>query len=98
MPESSKKRRLIKQLNKENGQGTPRQVKTHSSGGKSFGDSIKKRIFQKKLLNHKKIIDVNLGCNFGRSSSEENIISNVSLKKNKISMCYFQSFNHISTA
>ncbi|KAJ8664737.1 hypothetical protein QAD02_006399 [Eretmocerus hayati] len=82
MPESSKKRRLVKQFNKENGQGTPRHVKLSSSGGsggsgaaRSFGDSIKKRIFHKKLLNHKKIIDVKFGCNFSRSSSEENIIS-----------------------
>ncbi|XP_011494490.1 PREDICTED: rho GTPase-activating protein 19 [Ceratosolen solmsi marchali] len=74
MPESAKKRRLVKQFNKENGQGTPRHVK-NSAASKSFGDSIKKRIFQKKLLNHKKIIDVKLGCNFSRSSSEENIIS-----------------------
>ncbi|XP_014207890.1 uncharacterized protein LOC106638987 [Copidosoma floridanum] len=82
MPESSKKRRLVKQFNKENGQGTPRHVKHNSSGvaaggsgaGRSFGDSIKKRIFQKKL--HKKIVDVKLGCNFSRSSSEENIVLN----------------------
>ncbi|XP_001599684.2 uncharacterized protein LOC100114766 [Nasonia vitripennis] len=75
MPESAKKRRLVKQFNKENGQGTPRHVK-HNVSAKSFGDSIKKRIFQKKLLNHKKIIDVKLGCNFSRSSSEENMLSN----------------------
>jgi hypothetical protein len=78
MPESAKKRRLVKQFNKENGQGTPRHVK-NSAASKSFGDSIKKRIFQKKLLNHKKIIDVKLGCNFSRSSSEENILTSVSI-------------------
>lgn len=37
LPESHKKKRLIKQFNKENGQGTPRT--------KSIGDSIKVLIF-----------------------------------------------------
>ena len=73
MPESAKKRRLVKQFNKENGQGTPRQVKHCRT--KSLGDSIKKHIFQKKILGHKKFIDINIGCNITRSSSEENILS-----------------------
>nr|XP_012147067.1 PREDICTED: protein PF14_0175 isoform X1 [Megachile rotundata]XP_012147068.1 PREDICTED: protein PF14_0175 isoform X1 [Megachile rotundata]XP_012147069.1 PREDICTED: protein PF14_0175 isoform X1 [Megachile rotundata] len=73
MPESAKKRRLVKQFNKENGQGTPRQVKHFRT--KSLGDSIKKHIFQKKILGHKKFIDINIGCNITRSSSEENILS-----------------------
>ncbi|XP_076628840.1 uncharacterized protein LOC143345518 [Colletes latitarsis] len=73
MPESAKKRRLVKQFNKENGQGTPRQVKNCRT--KSLGDSIKKHIFQKKILGHKKFIDLNIGCNITRSSSEENILS-----------------------
>ncbi|KAF3420936.1 hypothetical protein E2986_03543 [Frieseomelitta varia] len=72
MPESAKKRRLVKQFNKENGQGTPRQVKHFRT--KSLGDSIKKHIFQKKILGHKKF-DINIGCNITRSSSEENILS-----------------------
>ncbi|CAK9800599.1 Rho GTPase-activating protein 19 [Anthophora plagiata] len=72
MPESAKKRRLVKQFNKENGQGTPRQVKHCRT--KSLGDSIKKHIFQKKILGHKKF-DINIGCNITRSSSEENILS-----------------------
>ncbi|KAK0164651.1 hypothetical protein PV328_003250 [Microctonus aethiopoides] len=71
MPESAKKRRLVKQFNKENGQGTPRHVKQIHT--KSLGDSIKKHIFHKKLLGHKKFIDINIGCNVRRSSSEENI-------------------------
>ncbi|KYQ55968.1 Rho GTPase-activating protein 19 [Trachymyrmex zeteki] len=71
MPESAKKRRLIKQFNKENGQGTPRHVKNCKT--KSLGDSIKKHIFQKKILGHKKFVDINIGCNITRSSSEENI-------------------------
>ncbi|XP_053984077.1 uncharacterized protein LOC128879184 [Hylaeus volcanicus] len=73
MPESAKKRRLVKQFNKENGQGTPRQVKNCRT--KSLGDSIKKHIFQKKILGHKKFLDLNIGCNITRSSSEENILS-----------------------
>ncbi|XP_046431912.1 rho GTPase-activating protein 19 isoform X4 [Neodiprion fabricii] len=74
MPESAKKRRLVKQFNKENGQGTPRQVKNLRT--KSLGDSIKKHIFQKKILGHKKPVDINIGCsNITRSSSEENILS-----------------------
>ncbi|XP_012287823.1 uncharacterized protein LOC105703758 [Orussus abietinus] len=73
MPESTKKRRLVKQFNKENGQGTPRQVKQYKA--KSLGDSIKKHIFQKKLLGHRKLLDINIGCNISRSSSEENMLS-----------------------
>ncbi|XP_072750140.1 uncharacterized protein [Anoplolepis gracilipes] len=73
MPESAKKRRLVKQFNKENGQGTPRHVKNCKP--KSLGDSIKKHIFQKKILGHKKCVDNNIGCNITRSSSEENILS-----------------------
>ncbi|KAG5318581.1 RHG19 protein, partial [Pseudoatta argentina] len=73
MPESAKKRRLVKQFNKENGQGTPRHVKSCKT--KSLGDSIKKHIFQKKILGHKKFVDINIGCNITRSSSEENILS-----------------------
>lgn len=38
LPESSKKRRLVKQFNKENGNGTPNNNRT-----RSFGDSIKVR-------------------------------------------------------
>ncbi|XP_017890259.1 rho GTPase-activating protein 19-like [Ceratina calcarata] len=72
MPESAKKRRLVKQFNKENGQGTPRQAKNFRT--KSLGDSIKKHIFQKKILGYKKF-DINIGCNVTRSSSEENIVS-----------------------
>lgn len=77
MPESAKKRRLVKQFNKENGQGTPRHVKQIHA--KSLGDSIKKHIFHKKLLGHKKIIDINIGCNVRRSSSEENIFVEASI-------------------
>ncbi|KAJ9581003.1 hypothetical protein L9F63_023814, partial [Diploptera punctata] len=56
LPESSKKKRLIKQFNKENGQGTPLKVNTtrkkhHRS--KSLGDSIKKHIFNKGLKRQK---------------------------------------------
>ncbi|KAI5740692.1 hypothetical protein M8J76_006194 [Diaphorina citri] len=56
LPESSKKRRLVKQFNKENGHGTPAVVArqtpgTASSTGKHFGDSIKKHIFSKGIRN-----------------------------------------------
>jgi hypothetical protein len=46
LPESSKKKKLIKQFNKENGQGTPLQVNVRRKGhlrSKSLGDSIKVR-------------------------------------------------------
>lgn len=66
LPESSKKRRLIKQFNKENGFGTPRQ----NNRAISLGDSIKKRIFSKAYKQSKPLIESNiLKC--GRSSSEE---------------------------
>ncbi|PNF26274.1 hypothetical protein B7P43_G02660 [Cryptotermes secundus] len=50
MPESSKKKKLIKQFNKENGHGTPLQVNMRRKNhlrSKSLGDSIKKHIFHK---------------------------------------------------
>ncbi|XP_061388199.1 uncharacterized protein LOC133323274 [Musca vetustissima] len=58
MPESSKKRRLIKQFNKQNGQGTPLQLQAmnrlktteNSRSSKSLSDSIKKHIFNKGLI------------------------------------------------
>ncbi|XP_058980944.1 serine-rich adhesin for platelets [Musca domestica] len=59
MPESSKKRRLIKQFNKQNGQGTPLQLQAMNrlkttdnsrSSSKSLSDSIKKHIFNKGLI------------------------------------------------
>ncbi|XP_011707891.1 PREDICTED: rho GTPase-activating protein 19 isoform X2 [Wasmannia auropunctata] len=86
MPESAKKRRLVKQFNKENGQGTPRHVKNCKT--KSLGDSIKKHIFQKKILGHKKFVDINIGCNFTRSSSEENILSTSPMVKNRFRNVY----------
>ncbi|XP_036332942.1 uncharacterized protein LOC118744203 [Rhagoletis pomonella] len=58
LPESSKKRRLIKQFNKQNGQGTPLQLVVMkrlkgtdaSRSAKSIGDSIKKHIFHKGIM------------------------------------------------
>ncbi|XP_001987249.2 uncharacterized protein LOC6559265 isoform X2 [Drosophila grimshawi] len=58
LPESSKKRRLIKQFNKQNGQGTPLQLvvmnrlknNEATRSAKSLGDSIKKHIFHKSLM------------------------------------------------
>ncbi|XP_074107938.1 uncharacterized protein LOC141533136 [Cotesia typhae] len=84
MPESAKKRRLVKQFNKENGQGTPRHIK-HQLRTKSLGDSIKKHIFQKKILGNKKLIDINIGCNISRCSSEENLHFDKYNKKSMLS-------------
>ncbi|KAB0802906.1 hypothetical protein PPYR_05092 [Photinus pyralis] len=51
LPESSKKQKLIKQFNKENGYGTPLQVIRSSvaNKNKSVGSSIKKHIFQRSI-------------------------------------------------
>ncbi|CAG9856517.1 unnamed protein product [Phyllotreta striolata] len=54
LPESSKKRKLVKQFNKENGHGTPQALK--NSKNRSIGDSIKKRIFQRHLAGKKRYI------------------------------------------
>ncbi|XP_075221550.1 rho GTPase activating protein at 54D isoform X2 [Lycorma delicatula] len=67
LPESNKKRRLVKQFNKENGHGTPRHTSSRTC---SFGDSIKKRIFNKSSKSSKPLIENNL-IKSGRSSSEE---------------------------
>ncbi|XP_058822013.1 serine-rich adhesin for platelets isoform X2 [Topomyia yanbarensis] len=59
LPESSRKKKLIKQFNRENGHGTPLQVlmlREKNSGGstakapKSIGDSIKRHIFHKGIV------------------------------------------------
>ena len=53
LPESSKKKKLIKQFNKENGQGTPLQVNVRRKNhlrSKSLGDSIKVRLLRIPVL------------------------------------------------
>ncbi|XP_067001017.2 rho GTPase-activating protein 19 [Anabrus simplex] len=75
MPESSKKRKLIRQFNKGNGQGTPVQLargqKRHLRS-KSLGDSIKKHIFNKSVKRQKNLHGIRL---FGgqRSLSQESV-------------------------
>ncbi|XP_066245706.1 rho GTPase-activating protein 19 isoform X4 [Euwallacea similis] len=51
LPESSKKRKLVKLFNKQNGHGTPLQVVRSSApkSNKGFGNSLKKHMFQKKI-------------------------------------------------
>ncbi|GBP58645.1 Rho GTPase-activating protein 19 [Eumeta japonica] len=53
LPDSQHKRRLIKQFNRQNGYGTPIQIQRTGkvAGSKSFGESIKRHIFHKGLLN-----------------------------------------------
>lgn len=72
LPESSKKRKLVKQFNKENGNGTPLQMQRQktTANGKSLGDSIKKHIFQKGFT---KTIKRSVNGQLGqlRASSEE---------------------------
>lgn len=53
LPDSQHKRRLIKQFNRQNGYGTPIQVQRtgKAAGSRSFGDSIKRHIFNKGILN-----------------------------------------------
>ncbi|KAF9802110.1 hypothetical protein SFRURICE_004361 [Spodoptera frugiperda] len=53
LPDSNHKRRLIKHFNRQNGYGTPIQIQRTGkvAGSRSFGDSIKRHIFNKGLLN-----------------------------------------------
>ncbi|XP_038214171.1 rho GTPase-activating protein 19 isoform X3 [Zerene cesonia] len=53
LPDSHHKRRLVKHFNRQNGYGTPIQIQRTGkvAGSKSFGDSIKRHIFNKGLLN-----------------------------------------------
>lgn len=77
LPESSKKRKLVKQFNKENGHGTPLQVLRGQGGkNKSFGDSIKKHIFNKRLMRSGKKTGM---LDLGRSSDEKLNVSIVCL-------------------
>nr|CAI5829270.1 unnamed protein product [Callosobruchus analis] len=58
LPESSKKRKLVKQFNKENGNGTPCQFLRgcNQPKNRSLGDAIKRRIFQKNLATKKELL------------------------------------------
>ncbi|XP_024081214.1 rho GTPase-activating protein 19-like isoform X1 [Cimex lectularius] len=67
LPESSKKKKLIKQFNKENGQGTPRT--------KSLGDSIKKHIFCKNQSAKLKYLAEFASLKNGVCSSDEQLNS-----------------------
>ncbi|CAK1555235.1 unnamed protein product [Leptosia nina] len=53
LPDSHHKRRLVKHFNRQNGYGTPIQVQRTGkvAGSRSFGDSIKRHIFNKGILN-----------------------------------------------
>ncbi|KAL4706930.1 hypothetical protein ACJJTC_006974, partial [Scirpophaga incertulas] len=53
LPDSHHKRRLIKHFNRQNGYGTPIQIQRTGkvAVSRSFGDSIKRHIFNKGLLN-----------------------------------------------
>ncbi|XP_045535873.1 uncharacterized protein LOC106717673 isoform X1 [Papilio machaon] len=53
LPDSAHKRRLVKHFNRQNGYGTPIQIQRTGkmAGSRSFGDSIKRHIFNKGLLN-----------------------------------------------
>ena len=46
MPESAKKRKFIKQFNKENGQGTPLMVKQCASSNVGIRDMFRRKIFK----------------------------------------------------
>ncbi|XP_022904224.1 rho GTPase-activating protein 19-like isoform X1 [Onthophagus taurus] len=76
LPESSKKKKLVKQFNKENGYGTPLQVvRSRNQKNKSFGDSIKKHIFHKSLVKSVK----KAGFTQLRASNENNINNEIAL-------------------
>uniref|UniRef100_A0AAR5Q4J4 Rho-GAP domain-containing protein n=1 Tax=Dendroctonus ponderosae TaxID=77166 RepID=A0AAR5Q4J4_DENPD len=69
LPDSSRKRKLVKQFNKQNGHGTPLQViRSSVPKNKSFSDSIKKHMFHKKLLKNARITGLSQLKN---ASSEE---------------------------
>ncbi|CAG9773094.1 unnamed protein product [Ceutorhynchus assimilis] len=76
LPETSKKRKLVKQFNKQNGQGTPLQViRSSAPKNRSFGDSIKKHMFHKKLLKNVK----KSGLTQMKSSSSEEVLNSPNL-------------------
>lgn len=88
LPESSKKRKLVKQFNRENGNGTPLQVirsacAMTNSKGKITGaamDSIKKRIFSRGL--GLRGVKLRAGGQGMRSNSEEILSSPISSSSN----------------
>ncbi|XP_057658455.1 rho GTPase-activating protein 19-like [Diorhabda carinulata] len=84
LPESSKKRKLIKQFNKENGYGTPLQV-IKNNKNKSFGDSIKKHIFQKHLARKKRFLvkESPIGSRFNSPSGSPSLATRARL------LCHF---------
>lgn len=56
LPDSSKKRKLVKQFNKENVHSTPLQIRNGVSKNKTIGDSIKKHLFHKGLVRKKGLV------------------------------------------
>lgn len=94
LPESSKKRKLVKQFNKENGQGTPLQViRSSVPKNKSFGDSIKKHMFHKKLL---KNVKKSSYSQLKTASSDEVLNSPHSSQKNPRGRLFCHNFDSSS--
>lgn len=92
LPESSKKKKLIKQFNKENGQGTPLQIQYAGSGQfkKGLGDSIKKHLFQKSLLKKQQNTpQFVLKKNRTRCNSDDDLLNNVSCEFLRMMICYY---------
>ncbi|XP_076045554.1 uncharacterized protein LOC143027827 isoform X2 [Oratosquilla oratoria] len=82
LPDSAKKRRLIKQFNKENGPGTPHLnnsvQKKSDIRVKSLGDSIKRHLFQKSIRgtkNKKESLSVGRQVSVKRVGSEDLLTS-----------------------
>ncbi|CAB0041734.1 unnamed protein product [Trichogramma brassicae] len=97
LPESAQKRKLVKHFNKGNGQGTPMHIKLNANsqmGSRSLGDTIKKRIFQNKFL--RKCSDVKDDSSFGRSCSEEHILSNTHESSNLLTKTISKSEDELS--
>lgn len=87
LPESSKKRKLVKQFNKENGHGTPLQVlRSGVAKNKTLGDSIKKHLLVRGLVKGGK----KGGFMRLRSNSEEmlNVSPNGMLVNGEVGFCF----------
>lgn len=91
LPESSKKRKLVKQFNRQNGNGTPlQQAHGGAMRSKSLGDSIKRHIFF-----HKTMKRTDHQASRMRSSSEEVLSVGTVCATDICCDCLESSFNEL---
>nr|XP_053651858.1 uncharacterized protein LOC128701897 isoform X2 [Cherax quadricarinatus]XP_053651862.1 uncharacterized protein LOC128701897 isoform X2 [Cherax quadricarinatus] len=92
LPDSAKKRRLIKQFNHASGSGTPQLnqsfIKKQEARGKRLGDSIKKHLFHKNVKSSKSKSQpfTSTGCTKVKRTNSEDVLSSPSTRSPELRM------------